>query len=218
MGKSMSEAGIRFDLQLFAEGEGAEAQETDAAAESGVQEEAPKEAEASGTILGTDAGKQPEGGAGAPEAYDFKGIVPEGMEYDEASAKAFGSLAREAGLTQDQAAKIAQYGMQYMQQGVEGVQKQQQAAIAQWGEDAKAQLGAQFQPTVAKAVSAINRIETRVPGIKQMLDETGVGNRVEAIRLFAAFGDLLGEDGGHDGDSAGGAPDPYPNTDWTRYK
>lgn len=156
---------------------------------------------------------------GVPESYDFSGIVPDGMQYDETAAKAFGDIARSAGLSQEQASNIAKYGMQYMQQGVDAVLKQQDAEVAQWGEEAKQQLGADLQPMLAKASTAMNALETKFPGLRSALNVTGAGNRVEVIRAMAAVGELMGEDGGHDGDGAGGGNrNPYPNTDWSKYE
>lgn len=162
-------------------------------------------------------GGNPQGGA--PESYDFSKIVPEGMQYDEATAKAFGDIARTAGLSQEQASNIAQYGMKYMQQGVNAALQQQDAEIAHWGDEAKQQLGADLQPTLAKAATAMNAMESKIPGLRNILNVTGAGNRVEVIRAFAAVGELMGEDGGHNGDGTGGGNrNPYPHTNWSLYE
>ena len=50
-----------------------------------------------------------------------------------------------------------------------------------------------------------------------MLNETGAGNRVEMIRLMAAIGDLIGEDGGDRNGSGGTEKSIYPNTDFKKY-
>ena len=50
-----------------------------------------------------------------------------------------------------------------------------------------------------------------------MLNETGAGNRVEMIRLMAAIGDLIGEDGGERNGSGGVEKSIYPNTDFNKY-
>lgn len=223
-----------MDLQLFADGgEGAgEAGGVPAATPDGVPTPItpgnPDNAGGQpGTILG-DAG-QPQDNptnppttndkpTGAPETYDFTGIVPEGMQYDEQSAKEFGGIARECGLTQEQAVKVAQYGMQYMQSGVQAAMQQVAATHAQWGEDAKKQLGADFDKTVSRAAVGINRLEKNIPGLRQVLNETGAGNRIEMINLMAAIGDMLGEDGGHGVPGYGGEKSLYPNTNFGQYR
>lgn len=206
------------DLQLFAEGG------EDAA---GVQETDNTQAnDAGGTILGgAGAGEQnpaptnvPTTNDNTPETYDFSQIVPEGQEYDLKVAQEFGGIARECGLSQEQASKIAQYGMQYMQNGVQAAMQQIAATQQKWGEDAKTQLGADFEKTVSRAAVGINRLEKAVPGLRQVLNETGAGNRVEMIQLMAAIGDMLGEDNGHGVPGYTGEKSLYPNTNFGQYR
>lgn len=219
----MTDSTFKFDLQLFADQEGGQ----QANPEGG--ENAPN------TSGGTDNGGSILGGAGlpenndgsqgegqqvtnAPDAYDFSGLVPEGMEYDAKSAQEYGAIARECGLTQEQASKIASYGMQFMQNGVNAAMAQVAATQAKWGEDAKTQLGADFDKTVARAAVGINRLEKSVPNLRQVLNETGAGNRIEMIQLMAAIGDLVGEDNGHGVPGYGGEKSLYPNTNFGQYK
>ena len=169
------------------------------------------------TILGGDGENPPEQSAGVPEAYDFKGIVPEGMDYDEKSAAAFGEIAKKAGLSQEQASTIAAYGMQYMQQGVDAAVQAIRETQEGWAQEARTQLGGQFDATVAKAAAARNALAEKIPGLTAMLNETGAGNRIEMIRLMAAFGDLIGEDGGDRSGGAGVEKSIYPNTDFKKY-
>lgn len=209
-----------FDLQRFADGGDVPA---DAGSSPDTGDTAPDEAEevkdAEGsaeeakndTILG---GKST---PNVPNAYDFKSIVPEGMTYDERSAAAFGDVAKKAGLSQEQATAIASYGMQYMQQGVDAAMKAVQDTQAGWAQEARDALGGQFDAVVAKAAAGRDALAVKVPGLTQMLNETGAGNRVEMIRLMAAIGELIGEDGGLRSAQAGTEKSIYPNTDFNRY-
>lgn len=218
-----------FDLQLFAEeaaDDAAPPADTASApqggAESGTQEQGAEESTILGQPTQENKNENPpangsQDGPSVPDSYDFTGIVPDGMEYDEQSAKAFGEVAHKAGLTQAQAAAVAQYGMQYMQQGVEAAVQQHNALVASWGQQAKTELGADFDATVAKAAAGITRLEQTVPGIRKAMNETGAGNRIEMIRLLAAVGELTGEDGGHGG-GQGTSKSIYPNTDFSTYK
>lgn len=211
-----------FDLQRFADGDGGDVP-ADAGSNPDTGDTAPDEAEEvkdteggaegakSDTILG---GKST---PNVPDAYDFKSIVPEGMTYDEQSAAAFGDVAKKAGLSQEQAAAIASYGMQYMQQGVDAAMKAVQDTQAGWAQEARDALGGQFDAVVAKAAAGRDALAEKVPGLTQMLNETGAGNRVEMIRLMAAVGELIGEDGGLRGAQAGAEKSIYPNTDFKRY-
>lgn len=180
-------------------------------------------AEDSGTILGgTKETQEPKAEAGAkpdvPDSYDFQSIVPDGMEYDAQAATAFGSIAHECGLSQEQAAKVAAYGMEYMKNGVNAAMAQEMQTRTKWGEDAKAQLGADYEKTVARAAVGIDQLSQKIPNLRAMLNETGAGNRIEMIQFMAAVGDLLGEDAGHGVPGYGGQKSLYPNTDFGQYR
>lgn len=219
-----------FDLQRFADGDsGADGSTGDAPDTGDTGGEGstsdPPENNAGGdggkpggdTILGGDGKNDPAKPAGVPETYDFKNIVPDGMDYDEASAAAFGEVAKKAGLSQEQASAIAAYGMQYMQQGADAALKAVYDTQAAWADEARTQLGGEFDATVAKAAAARDALAAKVPGFTAMLNETGAGNRVEMIRLMAAIGDLIGEDGGDRNGSGGTEKSIYPNTDFKKY-
>ena len=221
-----------FDLQRFAgddtDGGAAGATDTppdadDAGGEGGKGEHPENNAGGDGgkpsgdTILGGDGKNDPAKPAGVPDTYDFKGVVPDGMDYDEASAAAFGEVAKKVGLSQAQASTIAAYGMQYMQQGADAALKAVYDTQAAWADEARTQLGGEFDATVAKAAAARDALAAKVPGFTAMLNETGAGNRVEMIRLMAAVGELIGEDGGDRNGSAGTEKSIYPNTDFKKY-
>ena len=211
-----------FDLQRFAEEDGGDvpadagsnpdADDTSPAEEGEVKDtESSAEGAKNDTILG---GKST---LNVPDAYDFKSIVPDGMTYDEQSAAAFGDVAKKAGLSQEQATMVASYGMQYMQQGVDAAMKAVQDTQAGWADEARTQLGGEFDATVAKAAAARDALAAKVPGFTAMLNETGAGNRVEMIRLMAAIGDLIGEDGGDRNSSGGVEKSIYGKTDFSKY-
>lgn len=151
-----------------------------------------------------------------PATYDFSGVVPEGLEYDAERAGQFGALARECGLSQEQASKLASYGMQYMQAGQQAVADGIRQTMDGWAQEARQQLGGQFDDITAKAAAGLNAAERKIPGLRRMMNLTGAGNRVEMIQLMAEFGELVGEDPGHMGEGAH-EKTLYPNTDFSRY-
>ena len=218
------EQDFAFDLQLFAGGDagadagaggaagGASAGGAGAAGDAGASAGA---GAAGGTILGG-AGEGENPAAAVPDAYDFKSIVPDGMDYDEASAAAFGEVAKKAGLSQEQASTVAAYGMQYMQQGVDAAMQAIHETRSAWAEEARTALGGDFEAQVAKAAAGRDALSAKIPGLVDMLNETGAGNRIEMIRLMAAVAELVGEDGAATG-AAGGEPSIYPNTDFRKY-
>ncbi|ANR70650.1 hypothetical protein AXF19_06435 [Selenomonas sp. oral taxon 126] len=230
---------VFFDLQNFAEGADGGAAAPEQGAGGGDGQGAP--APAAGAAGGADAaagadGTKPGGGtilggtgkdgaaaegdgspAGVPDVYDFKAVVPDGMDYDEKAAAAFGEVARKAGLSQEQAGAVAAYGLQYMQEGVDAAMQAVYETQSAWADAARTELGGQFEATVARAAAARDALSTKVPGLSAMLNETGAGNRVEMIRLMAAVGELIGEDGGVRGGAAPAEKSIYPNTDFSRY-
>ncbi len=177
------------------------------------------------TLLGGTQASQGEkapgqGGAGSgaepPATYDFSDVVPEGLEYDAERAGQFGALARECGLSQEQASRLASYGMQYMQAGQQAVADSVRQTMDGWAQEARQQLGGQFDEVTAKAAVGINAAERKIPGLRQMMNLTGAGNRIEMIQLMAEFGKLVGEDPGHMGEGAH-EKTLYPNTDFSKY-
>lgn len=154
-------------------------------------------------------------GQGVPETYDFKGSLPEGAELDETVAKEFGDLCKNMNLTNAQANDLAKYGYGYAQNIAQAVQDAHVKEMEQWGVDAKKELGANFDATVKLVGTAVEALEKTIPGIRQVLNETGAGNRLEVIQALAQFGKLVQEDHGTEGKTTAGKTDNmYPNTNW----
>lgn len=161
---------------------------------------------------------------GAPESYDFSAFCTDGAELDEAKAAEFSEVLKAAGMTQAQASAVTEYGLAYAREIAAEVSRQaaeaQIAEVESWGAEARETLGADFDKTVAKAAIGVTVMEREIPELRAMLDATGVGNRVEAIRLFAAIGGMVGEDTGRaTGQTAasGDAADFYDNTNFDLY-
>jgi hypothetical protein len=149
------------------------------------------------TMLGGDKPQQQEPApAGAPEAYDFTATIPEGVEVDEALSKGFSDLARGMNLTNEQANQMAKFGFDFGQQVAQAVTAQYNAEVAQWGDAAKKELGADFDKVMATAGAGIEAVEKVVPNIRQALNETGAGNRIEIIRAMEMLGQLVQADPG----------------------
>ena len=147
-----------------------------------------------------------------PEAYDFKASIPEGVEVDETLTKDFSEVARSMNLTNEQANQMAQFGFKYGQQIAETVKAQYAAEVTKWGEAAKAEMGANFDSIMSVAGAGIEAVEKTVPGIRQALNETGAGNRIEVIKAFEIMGRLVMADPGKMV-NAGGANMEQPKAD-----
>ena len=149
------------------------------------------------TMLGGDKPQQQEPApAGAPETYDFTATIPEGVEVDEALSKGFSDLARGMNLTNEQANQMAKFGFDFGQQVAQAVTAQYNAEVAQWGDAAKKELGADFDKVMATAGAGIEAVEKVVPNIRKALNETGAGNRIEIIRAMEMLGQLVQADPG----------------------
>lgn len=156
---------------------------------------------------------------GAPESYDFTSSLPEGGELDEEIATSFGELCRGMNLTNEQANQMASYGYQYAETIRNAMEEERVNEVKAWGDTARKELGADFDKTVALCGTGVEHISRTIPNIRQVLNETGAGNRIEIIKVFATLGKLLKEDGGVGGNGVGAAIDnPYPNTNFDKYR
>lgn len=215
-----------FDLQRFAEGPESQAEEgatetTTETTDTSADQEGSDSFIGKGTqtALGGD-GETPQ----VPESYDFTAVLKEaGLEADEKSTEEFATLLKGMGATQEQAAGMATYGIQYAQGVAEAVAKNLQEQyvneVKSWGDAAKEELGGAYQETLGKAATARDYIEQKIPGFTQMLNLTGAGNHIAMIKTMAAFADLIGEDPGRMGGAgtAATSTDMYPHTDFSKY-
>lgn len=216
---------FKFDLQLFgedvaneagndsmenpqpdAENQGSPAQDSQAQAKAGNGNAGGGE-----TLLGT-----------AKETavdYDFKSVVPEGMEYDQEQAEAFASIAKDLKLSGEQASKLAAYGMNYAGQMTSLIQQAKANEIAGWAEESKKELGIDFDSTMQKAGAGLEALEKAIPNIRQALQYTGAGNRIEFIRAMAFVGELTKEDSfrGFGANSGAVRSSLYGNTNFGLY-
>lgn len=125
-----------------------------------------------------------------PESYDLK--MPEGVSLDEAAAKEFTDIAKEAGLSAEQAQKFADVGAKMAQRQAE----QHAMLVASWADSAQADKefgGDKFSENLAVAKTALDKFAS--PELKAFLDTTGFGNHPELIRAFYRAGKAISEDG-----------------------
>lgn len=215
-----------FDLQRFAEGPESQTDEAQDAADT-TDTSANQEGSDSFIGKGTQTALGGDGESNipqVPESYDFTAVLKEaGLEADEKSTEEFTNLLKGMGATQEQAADMATYGIQYAQGVAEAVAKNLQEQyvneVKSWGDAAKEELGGAYQETLGKAATARDYIEQKIPGFTQMLNLTGAGNHIAMIRTMAAFADLIGEDPGKMGGAgtAATSTDMYPHTDFSKY-
>lgn len=158
--------------------------------------------------------------------YDFKESIPSNFEWSEEESNKFVEVIKDMNLSNEQANEIAKYGLTWAQGIVNGIGEQILEERKGWADTARQELGTDFDKTVQTCGVAVEHIEKTVPGIRQALNETGAGNRIEIIKALSILGEMLGSDpgkaaqGGVLGGNAnvgGELANRYPNTDFKKY-
>nr|WP_308530021.1 peptidase [uncultured Serratia sp.]DAM25245.1 MAG TPA: stabilization protein [Caudoviricetes sp.] len=130
-------------------------------------------------------GKKP----AAPEKYEF--VAPEGQELDANALSVFEPIAKELGLTQEQAQKLVDIYPQIQQQQAEAWSKQGE----EWREQVKSDKeigGDKYTANVGNAQKALDQFGS--PALREYLETTLLGNHPELVRFFAKVGKAVSED------------------------
>lgn len=129
-------------------------------------------------------------GTKAPESYDLQ--MPDGVELDTAAAEEFKGIAKEYGLTQEQAQKVADIGAKMVQRQTEA----HQAQVQTWVDAVKTDKeigGDKLNENLAIARKTIDTFGS--PELKEMLNVTGIGNHPEIVKLAYKIGKAISDDG-----------------------
>lgn len=132
-----------------------------------------------------------------PEGYEIK--IPEGKSFDEAFMGSFKTWAHQAGLSQDQASKLAEGYMAFEAQSMAAVEKQ----INDAREAMKVEWGAKLNENLALSIKAVDQFFTTEE--KQWLDKSGMGDNPTFIKIFHKIGKAINEDAITTGGARGGA-------------
>ncbi|TDX30763.1 hypothetical protein DFO67_10418 [Modicisalibacter xianhensis] len=143
-----------------------------------------------------------------PEKYEFK--APEGFEgeLDQAAIEQFEPIAKELGLTQEQADKLVAMHADSIQRAATAQRETWAQQQQTWRDELQSDPdfgGKAFNENVQSAVKAVERFGT--PGLKEALEQTGMGNHPELVRTFAAIGKAISEDKLHLGGQSHGQRD-----------
>lgn len=135
---------------------------------------------------------------GAPEGEYEAFAAPEGKTFNESVAKAIPSLAKELGLSQAGAQKLAEEShkiVEAIQTGQADIVKQ---ASTEWIEQAKKdpEIGNANQATFDKNMAHVAKARDVFvnPELKTVFDQSGLGNHPEMIRLMMKIGKAMTED------------------------
>ena len=127
---------------------------------------------------------------GAPEAYEFQAI--EGQEFDPEVMKSFSEIAKELDLPQDAAQKVLDKVAPKI------LERQMQAletARNEWAESARTDKefgGDKLNDNLVVAKKALDSFGT--PELRKLLNESGLGNHPEMIRMMYRAGKAISED------------------------
>lgn len=128
----------------------------------------------------------------APEKYEF--TAGEGQELDKEAVAAFEPIARELGLSNEQAQKIVDvYGSTIMPQILKQQNEAWQQQAIEWAETIKADKELGSVESIGNAQKAVDQFGT--PELKQYLNDSGLGNHPELFRIFSRIGRAMSEDG-----------------------
>jgi hypothetical protein len=151
--------------------------------------------------------KAPDAPQGAPDKYEFKPV--EGRTLDSETMSTFAEVAKELGLTQDSAQKILDRMAPQMAQRQ---QAQIESIRTEWVEASKTDAefgGDKIAENLAVAKKALDQFGT--PELRALLNESGLGNHPEIIRLMYRAGKSISEDT-YVGRSAGTGGKPLPKS------
>lgn len=134
----------------------------------------------------------------APEKYEFKLQGEDGnpVELDVEAANAFAPVLKKHGITQDAVNEILPVLMAEFDRQDNQISEMYTAQRESWLSQAKSDKefgGVNFEPNLAVAQKAMGRFGS--PALKELLNQTGLGNHVEVLKLFHKVGQQISEDG-----------------------
>lgn len=142
----------------------------------------------------------------APEAYEFK--APEGVTLDKDAMGEFEAAARELNMPQAEAQALLERVAPKLAASMQTQQAQAvEAASAEWRASVEAdpELGGTKLPeTLASAGRFLENFGS--PALRQLLNDSRLGNHPEVVRALAKAGAALGSDSRFVGGKAPGAP------------
>ena len=159
------------------------------------------------TILGGDTPKTPDSAkpgeqkpTGAPEKYaDF--VLPEGMALDKELADKASAAFKDLNLSQDQAQKLVDLQTSQAKAHADAIVQSFNKQVADWKDESKKSFGADYQKQFGLASKAVEQFGT--PELRQLLNDSGLGNHPQLVRFFAKVGKAISEGQPVDGRRAG---------------
>lgn len=188
--------------------------------------EAAPEAKEAATILGGDTettAEQPKAEESsksteapkAPDKYEFK--LPDGYSLDENALKSFEPTLKELGVTQENAQKLVDKYAELQQAQDKAAETAFNEQVDKWFSESKADKefgGALFDESMQSAQKAIGKYGT--PQLKELLNQSGLGNHPEIVRFCVKVGKALREDNPTQTAGTGGAEKSIEERLWPK--
>lgn len=140
--------------------------------------------------------------SGVPDKYEFN--LPEGVELDEAKAEEFSAIAKEVKLSNEDASKFVGLYTKAQAEAFEAQVATWNKQLDEWKEAATKDEefgGAKFQESVGNAKRALDVFGNEK--LKEALNQSGMGNHPEIIRMLSKVGAAAGDDSFVFGKAAG---------------
>ena len=131
-----------------------------------------------------------------PEKYEFK--VPEGMNVDQALADAVSPIFKELKLTQEGVDKLTAAYAPHVQKMVEAQKTEAvntfKSIVNEWKDQTMKVLGNEPEKEMSHASKAISKFSDDPKAVRQVLNETGLGNHPAIVKLLVNAGKALAQD------------------------
>lgn len=138
------------------------------------------------------------GPTGAPDKYEpFK--LGDGFTMSENDFNGFSQVAKNIGLTQEQAQKLVDFQSTMVKQSHDSRMQESNDVIESWKQDTIKQLGENLKPQQAIAKKALNDR----PELAKILTDTGLINHPDVFKMVVDYGRLTSEDTLVDGLNSG---------------
>lgn len=140
---------------------------------------------------------KPDAKVGVPEKYEAK--VPEGMNLNQSMVDKMTPVLKKHGISQEAFQEMVDV---YAPEIKAQVEAQQQASIdyfkrivKEWRDTTIKELGADHPKQMSIAARAIDKAEEAgIKGLREMFDETGVGNHPAMVKLLIHYGKMISPD------------------------
>ena len=152
------------------------------------------------TILGGEPPKEVKP-AGKPEYTDF--TLPEGMNFDKETLAKAKTTFTELGLSQEAAQKLVTIQAEYAKANNAAILESFNKQVAGWKDESVKMFGNDFDKEFGLAAKAVERFGT--PALREILNETGIGNHPEWVKFCNKIGKTVSEDNPPNGIKAGEA-------------